>query len=57
MTYIQIVKCNDPKKWYANYIGDLFLLIDEEAIEYKTRQPDGYINFVAKTDSVLIQYH
>jgi hypothetical protein len=57
MTYIRILKCNDPKKWYANYIGDLFLLIDEEAIEYKTRQPDGYINFVAKSDSVLIQYH
>jgi hypothetical protein len=54
MTYIEIKSCTDPMRWYAKYIGDKFLLLDEEEVEYKTREPGGYINFILKKDGQLV---
>jgi hypothetical protein len=54
MTYIEVKSCTDPMRWYSDYIGDKFLLLAEEEIEYKTREPDGYINFILKKDSKLV---
>lgn len=53
ITYIRIVSCNDPHRWYSKHIGADFPLIAREATEYKTRQLDGYINFILKEDSFL----
>jgi hypothetical protein len=55
ITYIRIVSCNDPHRWYSKHIGEDFPLIAEESVEYKTRQPAGYINFILKKDSFLIK--
>jgi hypothetical protein len=55
--YIRVLSCTDPHRWYSQYIGEEFPLILEESVEYKTRQPDGYINFILKSDSVLISYY
>jgi hypothetical protein len=51
MTYVLVVtNCSDSHKWYREHIGKTFPMLDEEPTEYKTRQPEGYINFISKED-------
>ena len=57
---ILIQKCSDPRKWYADKVGQCVPLLAEELTEYKTLQdPDPesghrFINFVSKQDGVLV---
>lgn len=51
---LKIVKCNDPLKWYAKLVGKEVPLLAIEKIEYKSREPAGYINFVLKSDAEIV---
>ena len=53
MNQLIILKCDDPKKWYADKVGYVFPVIAVED-EYKTRQPEGYINFISIEDAEVI---
>lgn len=52
---LKIISCDKADKWYANLIGEMVPLLAIEETEYKSRQPDGYINFVSKGDAVVVQ--
>ena len=53
--YIKIVSCDDSSKWYAHMIGEVLrydgvVSAADNKVEYRCRQPDGYINFVSGDD-------
>lgn len=56
-----IVSCDDPKKWYADLIGERVPLLAIEETEYKSLQPTGaveghrYINFVSRGDAMIVE--
>lgn len=55
--YIKIVSCDDSRKWYAHMIGDVLkydgvVSAAGNKVEYRCRQPDGYINFVSGDDAI-----
>ena len=55
--YILVEKCQDKLKWYSNYIGKKFILLDDpdyDGTEWKTLQPDGYINFISTRDGKIV---
>lgn len=52
--YVKVISADDPHFWYAQYIGDLFL-IDREDDVYWTREPAGYRNFILKEDALVIK--
>ena len=55
MHYITITGCTDPQKWYADKIEEKFPVLGwAERDGYKTREPDGYINFVATEDAKVV---
>jgi len=54
MIALKIVNCDDSKKWYASLVGETVPLLDVEENEFKSREPDGYINFVSKDDAEII---
>jgi hypothetical protein len=57
MKKLLIVSCHDKRKWYANKIGQFVPLLNYETghYEYKSRQDDGYINYVHKTDAKIVE--
>ena len=46
MKALRIIKCDDPYKWYASLVGEVVPLVDVETNEYKSKEPDGFINFI-----------
>lgn len=55
--YIKISSCDDSRKWYAHMIGDVLkydgvVSAADNKVEYRCRQPDGYINFVSGDDAL-----
>ena len=55
--YIKISSCDDSRKWYAHMIGEVLkydgvVSAAEDKVEYRCRQPDGYINFVSGDDAL-----
>ena len=54
MQKIKIIKCNDGHKWYSSLVGQTVPLVSVESNEYMSKEPAGYINFVAKDDAVLV---
>lgn len=55
--YIKISSCDDSRKWYAHMIGDVIkydgvVSAVGNKVEYRCRQPDGYINFVSGDDAL-----
>ena len=52
---LKIISCDKGDKWYANLIGQTVPLLAVEKTEYKSRQPDGYINFVSKGDAIIVE--
>ena len=56
MQVLEIVKCSDPSRWYADKIGQTVPYLGDEGdhYEYRSREPAGYINFVLKEDAVVI---
>lgn len=55
MTRILVTGCYDPHRWYYKYIGWNFPYLGDRNGEYKTRQPDGYLNFIQHEDAELIE--
>jgi len=57
MRKLLIKSCYDNRKWYADKIGQLVPLLGEELghYEYRSRQDDGYINYVHKNDAVIVE--
>jgi len=55
MTKILVTGCHDPHRWYYEYVGYEFPYLGDGNGEYKTRQPNGYINFIQHEDSMLIE--
>ena len=60
---IRITGCGDPMKWYADKVGQEIeyngTVIGSPAcggMEYRCRDNDGYINFVAGNDAVKVQF-
>lgn len=49
-----ITKCQDSLKWYSHLIGKYVPLHDVETIEYKSREPSGYVNFVSLDDAKIV---
>ena len=54
MRAIKIKQCNDSKMWYAPYVGCYVPLLAEEEVEYKSREPAGYVNFVQRGDGEVV---
>lgn len=59
MKVVKILSCNDSAKWYADLIGECVPYTGTVhaafgKYEYRSRQPDGYINFVSCEDAELI---
>ena len=50
-----ITGCSDSKKWYSDLIGTIVPLSGDEGIEYRSLQPEGYINYVSKSDCVVVE--
>lgn len=55
MKNIKIISCNDSSKWYASLVGQVVPLLEVEEQEYKSREPSGFINFVAKVDAEVTE--
>jgi hypothetical protein len=59
VSYIKVIACADPMRWYAGSIGKSFKRIrdGQECVnkEWKTRDCQGYVNFIQWADSELIQ--
>lgn len=53
---LKVIHCTDRSRWYAEHVGEVFPLLDLEEghYEYKTRQADGYINYILKKDALLL---
>jgi len=57
-TFIFITDCCDSKRWYKDWIGYYFRLIEtvqysNGLIEHKTRTPEGYLNYVQDKDCII----
>jgi hypothetical protein len=50
-----IKQCPDPCRWYAGLIGQTVPFLGDVGNEYKSREPEGYINFVQYADAELIE--
>lgn len=51
-----ITQCNDPLRWYADKVGQI-VRYDGDAGngEYRSRENQGYINFVLHSDSKVVE--
>ena len=54
MYELLITQCDDSRKWYADLIGQRVIYLGEDEREYESRQPEGYRNFISKTDAILV---
>ena len=50
MRALRIVSCSDSMMWYSHLVGELVPLLAVEKVEYKSREPAGYVNFVKLCD-------
>jgi len=49
-----IIQCPDQLRWYSCLIGELVPFFGDTGIEYRSQQPDGYINFVQYEDAKIV---
>ena len=52
---LQIVDSINPTMWYANLIGKCVPFVRDDGVTYWSREPEGFINIVEKTDAILIE--
>lgn len=50
VSHILVKGCEDGRRWYKDYIGEIFPSLGYMNGEYMTVQPNGYINFVQEED-------
>src|SRR5690625_2124773 len=46
---VRVIKSNEPTRWYADYIGEVFEVIDEFGADYRVKHGDG-VEFIEKAD-------
>ena len=46
---VRVIKSNEPARWYADYIGEVFEVIDEFGADYRVKHGDG-VEFIEKAD-------
>lgn len=51
---LQILSCDDSHKWYADKIFWYVPYLGRDPREWKSRQPEGYINFITLTDAQIV---
>ena len=49
-----ITSRGDGMRWYAHMVGQTVPLLVVEATEYKSREPEGYVNFVQLADASIV---
>lgn len=56
MKMLHITGCTDTHRWYATMVGKLvpYLGTMHNPSEYRSREPDGYINFVQIEDAQIV---
>lgn len=52
---IKVTKSSDSAYWYTHHQGEEFEVVRENALEYWTREPSGYLNFILKKDSKVLK--
>lgn len=50
-----ITQCSDPRRWYANLVGQVVEYCGDEDNEYRSREPEGYTNFVLYSDAKIVE--
>jgi len=50
-----ITQCSDSMRWYSDFIGEYVTYEPhaDSSVEYGSREPAGYLNFVLKTDAIV----
>jgi hypothetical protein len=51
--FVHIDKCTD-RRWYQKLVGQEYAVYADEGVEWLTYQPDGYTNFILKSDATLL---
>ena len=49
-----ITNCTDGMRWYSDLVGEKIPFLCDLTDEYKSRERDGYVNFVQYNDAVVI---
>jgi hypothetical protein len=49
-----IKQCPDPMRWYARLVGQKVPYLGDVGNEYRSREPEGYINFVQYQDAEIV---
>ncbi|WP_143872547.1 hypothetical protein [Catenovulum sediminis] len=55
MKKLLIKQCPDPLRWYRRLIGQTVPFLGDVGTEYKSKEPEGYINFVQYEDAEIIE--
>jgi len=55
MRALLIVSCVDGRKWYSGLVGCVVPYGGDEGNEYRSREPEGYINYIAKNECVVVE--
>ncbi len=51
---LKIIKCSDPHLWYADRVGEELPLIREYSDCFMSREPEGYMNVIRKSDAEVV---
>ena len=54
MQMLKIIKCSDGMRWYASKVGELVPYLGDSMGAYKSREDQGYINFVQYEDAEVM---
>lgn len=52
---MKVTKCDDSRKWYSEFVGKNVPFLALDGKEWKSREPAGYINFIAEEDAELVE--
>jgi hypothetical protein len=55
MQVLLIKQCPDKMRWYAGLVGQTVPYLGDVGNEYKSREPEGFINFVQYADAEIIE--
>lgn len=51
---LKIIGCTDRMMWYRDHIGMCVPLLKVGHTEYLSKEPEGYVNIVKKTDAIVV---
>ena len=54
MQMLKIIKCSDGMRWYASKVGELVPYLGDSMGAHKSREEQGYINFVQYEDAEVV---